>query len=185
MKGINIFNLVDIERECYLKIIEYAKENGIDHIQINGPIHSLQKGNIGGMITYKKYAQFNGEQDLGYVKLNLDVVNECLNISHEYGIKTYIWHHELDLPDGLKEEFPEIVNEYGNIEVSHSIVKDFLENRIKDFFDAYPKMNVVVLTLHETKIPLLKLKNQKLGKVERVKFVTQTLYNACKNTVKN
>lgn len=180
MKGINIFNPVDIEWGYYLKIIEYAKTNGIDHIQINGPIHNLQKGNIGGMITYKKYAQFNGEQDLDYVKLNLEVVNECLNISHEYGIKTYIWHHELDLPDGLKDEFPEIVNEYGDIEVSHPIVKDFLENRIKDFFDAYPKMDGVVLTLHETKVPLLKLKNQKLGKIERVKFVTQTLYDACK-----
>lgn len=71
MKGINIFNSVDIEREYYLKIIEYAKVNGIDHIQINGPIHNLQKGNIGGMIAYKKYAQFNGEQDLDYVNLNL------------------------------------------------------------------------------------------------------------------
>ena len=107
MKGINIFNPVDIERGYYLKIIEYARKNGIDHIQINGPIHNLQKGNIGGMIMYKKYAQFNGEQDLDYVKLNLEVVNECLNISHEYGIKTYVWHHELDLPDGLKEDFPE------------------------------------------------------------------------------
>lgn len=180
MKGINIFNPVDIERGYYLKIIEYAKRNGIDHIQINGPIHNLQKGNIGGMILYKKYAKFNGEQDLDYVNQNLEVVNECLDVSHEYGIKTYIWHHELDLPDALKDEYPEIVNKYGDVEVSHPIVKDFLENRIKDFFEAYPKMDGVVLTLHETKVPLLKLKNQKLGKIERVKFVTQTLYDACK-----
>ena len=180
MKGINIFNPVDIERGYYLKIIEYAKRNGIDHIQINGPIHNLQNGNIGGMILYKKYAKFNGEQDLDYVNQNLEVVNECLDVSHEYGIKTYIWHHELDLPDALKDEYPEIVNKYGDVEVSHPIVKDFLENRIKDFFEAYPKMDGVVLTLHETKVPLLKLKNQKLGKIERVKFVTQTLYDACK-----
>ena len=131
MKGINIFNPVDIERGYYLKIIEYAKRNGIDHIQINGPIHNLQKGNIGGMILYKKYAKFNGEQDLDYVNQNLEVVNECLDVSHEYGIKTYIWHHELDLPDALKDEYPEIVNKYGDVEVSHPIVKDFLENRIK------------------------------------------------------
>lgn len=180
MKGINIFNPIEIERDYYLKIIDYAKENGIDHIQINGPIHNLIKGNIGGMITYKKYAQFNGEQDLDYVKLNLEVVNECLNISNAYGIKTYIWHHELDLPDRLKEEFPEIVNDYGDVEVSHPIVKDFLENRINDFFDSYPLMDGVILTLHETKIPLLKLKNQKLGRVERVKFITKTLYDTCK-----
>lgn len=147
---------------------------------VNLTIHNLKKGNIGGMITYKKYAQFNGEQDLDYVKLNLKVVNECLNISHGYGIKTYVWHHELDLPDGLKDQFPEILNKDGDIEVSHPIVKDFLENRIKDLFESYPKLDGVVLTLHETKVPLLKLKNQKLSKIERVKFVTQTLFDACK-----
>lgn len=180
MKGINIFNPVDIERDYYLKIIDYAKANGINHIQINGPIHNLKKGNIGGMILYKKYAQFNGEQDLDYVNLNLKVLNECLELSHAIGIKTYVWHHELDLPDRLKDEFPEIVNDYGDVEVSHPIVKDFLENRINDFFDSYPLMDGVILTLHETKIPLLKLKNQKLGRVERVKFVTKTLFDACK-----
>ena len=40
-------------------------------------------------------------------------------------------------------------------------------------------MDGLVLTLHETKIPLLKLKNQKLDKIERVKFVTEILYNVC------
>ena len=180
MNGINIFNPVDIEKGYYIKVIEYAKQNGIDHIQLNGPIHNLTRGNIGGITLYKKYAQFNGEKDLDYVKHNLKIVNECLDLSNKYGIKTYIWHHELDLPDRFKEEYPETINKQGDIEVSHPLVKDFLENRIKDFFDAYPKMDGVILTLHETKVPLLKLKNQKLGKVERVKFVTETLFNACR-----
>lgn len=180
MKGINIFNPVDIERDYYLKAIEYAKQNGIDHIQINGPIHDGVKGNIGGITLYKKYSQFNGEKDMDYLNLSMKVMNECLFLSHESGIKTYMWHHELDLPDGFKSAFPEVVNEYGDIEVSHPIVKDFLENRIKDFFSAYPNMDGVVLTLHETKIPLLKLKNQKLNKIERVKYITKTLYDACK-----
>ena len=62
--------------------------------------------------------------------------------------------------------------------------KDFLENKIDDFFYTYPNMSGIVLTLHETRIPLLKLKNQKLDKVERVKYVTEILYNACKKNGK-
>ena len=36
-------------------------------------------------------------------------------------------------------------------------------------------MSGIVLTLHETRIPLLKLKNQKLEKVERVKYIRNQL----------
>lgn len=37
------------------------------------------------------------------------------------------------------------------------LVKDFLENKILDFFEAYPLMDGIILTLHETKILFLKL----------------------------
>ena len=50
-----------------------------------------------------------------------------------------------------------------------------------DFFTAYPKMDGIILTLHETRIPLLKLKNQKLSKIDRVKYVTEILFNTCKS----
>ena len=52
MHGINIFNPIDIDRDCYLKAIDYAVKNGINHIQINGPIHDPLKGNIDGMTFY-------------------------------------------------------------------------------------------------------------------------------------
>lgn len=181
MRGINIFNPVDIDRDYYLKAIDYAIKNGIDHIQINGPIHNPLKGNIDGMTFYQKYSRFNGVKDLDYVNYCLKVVNECLSVSHNAGIHTFMWHHELELPAGFEEAYPETLNSDGDIEVSHPIVKDFLQNKIEDFFRAYPKMDGIVLTLHETRIPILRLKNQKLSKTERVKYVTEILYNACKN----
>lgn len=179
MNGINIFNPVEIEREYYLKVIDYAIKNRVDFFQINGPIHDPVKGNIDGMIFYRKYAQFNKVKDSEYVKRTVAVVNDCMELSCKAGIKTYIWHHELELPTGFEEAYPETLNADGDIEVSHPLVKDFLENKIEDFFYTYPKADGIVLTLHETRIPLLKLKNQKLGKVERVKYITEILYNAC------
>lgn len=89
-----------------------------------------------------------------------------------------MWHHELELPADFSKEYPEVLNDYGDVEVSHPLVKDFLENKIRDFFASYKKMDGIILTLHETRIPLLKLKNQKLGKVERVQYVTKILYDA-------
>ncbi len=185
IKGISFLNPVVVDRDYYMFIVDYAIKNGYDHVQLIGPTHDGVKGNIDGMIYLKKYAQFNDTKDKEYVDYCLSCVNEAINKVAEAGAKSYFWHHELDLPTGFKEAFPETLNDLGDIEVTHPIVKDYLENRIIDFFDAYPNMHGIILTLHETKVPLLKLKNQKLDKVERVKYVTQILYDTCKRLGKD
>lgn len=180
MKGISTLNPVDVEKEYFLYTVDYAISHGFDHYQLIGPIHDGIKGNIDGMIFSKKYSRFNDEKDAEYVNYCLDVVNEGLEKLAAAGIKTYMWHHELELPYGFNKAFPEALNDYGDIEVTHPVVKDYLENKISDFFEEYPKMDGIILTLHETKVPLLKLKNQKLTPTERVKYVTEILYKSCK-----
>ena len=180
IKGISVANPVEVERDYLLYTVDYAAKKGFDHIQIIGPIHDHVKGNIDGMVMYDKYSEFNNEKDAEYVALSIEVVNEACKRADMYNIKTYMWHHELYLPNEFKRNYSEVINDYGDVEVSHPLVKDFLENKIRDFFNTYPMMNGIILTLHETSIPLLKLKKQKLGKIERVKYVTKILYDACK-----
>ena len=180
IKGISTANPVNFEREYLLYTAKYAIEHKQTHYQFIGPIHDPIKGNVDGMTYYRKYARFNDVKDKEYVDYCLKTTNEVLDILSPAGIKSYMWHHELELPVGFEEAYPETLNRDGDIEVSHPIIKDFLENKIEDFFSAYPKMDGIVLTLHETRIPLLKLKNQKLGKVERVKYVTKILFDTCK-----
>ncbi len=177
--GISICNPVDVEEAYVNDMVDYAIEKGYDHIQFIGPIHHPVKGNIDGMTLYKKYAQFNNEKDLGYVELSTRVLNAACEKAYAAGIRTFVWHHELELPSGFKEAFPNTLNRYDDIEVTSWEVQDFLEHKILDFFEQYPKMDGIILTLHETKVPLLKLKDQKLGKVERVKYVTKILYDTC------
>jgi len=181
VKGINILNPVDVDREYYLKAIDYAIENKCNHIQLNGPIHNMVKSNLDGMIFYRKYSQFNEEKDVDYVNYCIEVVNEALEKSHQAGIKTYMWHHELEIPTTFGNIYPEILNEYGDVEVSHPRIKDFLENKIEDFFEAYPLMDGFVLTYYETKVPLLRLKQQKLTTEEIMTYITKILYDACKS----
>ncbi len=180
IRGISVCNPVDVVPEYFLYTIDYAIEKKMSHIQLIGPTHDYIKGNIDGMTPYRKYSQFNDSKNVEYMNMCLDVVNKGCKKAHDAGIKMYLWHHELDLPDNFSKVYPEILNSDKDIEVTHPLVKDFLANRVYDFFAAYPYMDGIILTLHETKVPLLKLKNQKLDKVERVKYVTQTLYEACK-----
>ena len=179
MSGISMCNPVDIDAEYLEYTLDYSIKHGFNHFQIIGPIHNPIKGNIDGMIKLRKYSQFNYEKNQEYVDFNLEVVNRVTKKASENGIRSYMWHHELDLPTDFGKEFPQILNAYGDIEVSHPLVIDFLENKISDFFAEYPYMDGIILTLHETKVPLLKLKDQKLGKVERVKLVTKTIYDTC------
>ena len=179
VKGISVLNPDMLDEKYLMQTVDYAIKYGFTHFQLIGPIHKYGYGNIDGMTNYRKYSQFNYENDSEYVKLNERVVNQALEKLNEAGIKSYQWHHELDLPTDFDKQYPEILNENGDIEVTHPLVKDFLENKIIDFFFTYPKMDGIILTLHETKVPLLKLKNQKLGKVERVKYVTKILYDIC------
>jgi hypothetical protein len=171
---------VDFDKEYLLHTANYAIEHGFTHYQFIGPIHNPVKGNIDGMVFYRKYARFNEVKNAEYVRYAIETANEVCEKLSKAGVKSYMWHHELELPTGFEESYPETLNSDGDIEVSHPIVKDFLENKIEDFFYTYPKMDGIILTLHETRIPLLKLKNQKLGKVERVKYVTQILFDTCK-----
>lgn len=180
IKGISVANPVEVEKEYLLYTVEYAKEKGFNHMQFIGPIHDGVKGNIDGMTPYRKYSQFNDEKCLSYIEQALDAIHAACEKTVKYGIKTYVWHHELELPSGFQKAYPEVTNGCGDIEVTHPRVKDFLEHKIEDFFFAYPDIDGIILTLHETKIPLLKLKDQKLGKIERVKYVTQILYDMCK-----
>ncbi len=180
IRGMSVANPVDIEKEYIDMIVDYAIEHKYDHFQFIGPIHDPVRGNIDGMTLSVKYSEFNYERDMEYVKLNMSVVNTALDKLKAAGIKSYMWHHELDLPTDFSKRYPEILNENGDVEVSHPLVKDYLENRIKDFFESYPKMDGIILTLHETKIPLLKLKDQRLDKIGRVKYVTEILFNSCK-----
>ena len=181
IKGISVCNPVDVEKDYLLYTVDYAGKMGFNHMQVIGPIHDGVKGNIDGMTPYRKYRQFNNTKDVEYMNRTIEAVNEACQKASSYGIRMYQWHHELDLPYGFKEEYPQIVNSFGDVEVTHPLVKDFLENKIIDFFDTYPGMDGIILTLHETKVPLLKLKDQKLGKVERVKYVTKILYDTCRS----
>ena len=181
VRGINILNPVDVDREYYLKAIDFAIENGYNNIQLNGPIHDFKRCNVDGMIFYKKYSEFNYEKDADYVNYCIDVVNEALEKSNKAGIKTYMWHHELDVPSDFMARYPEILNDYGDVEITHPLIKDFLENKLKDFYETYPLMDGLVITFYETKIPLLRLKNQKLGQQERMEYVTNILYETSKS----
>ena len=52
-------NPVDFEEAYLLQCARYAVSQGVTHFQFIGPIHDPVKGNIDGMVFYRKYAQFN------------------------------------------------------------------------------------------------------------------------------
>lgn len=177
--GISVCNPSDLDENYLSFTADYTIKKGLTHYQFIGPIHDVVKGNIDGMTFYKKYSEFNSGKNAEYIKYCEKTVNNICGKFKGTGVKTYVWHHELELPVGFEQRYPAVLNSDGDVEVTHPIIRDFIENKINDFFDTYCEIDGVVLTLHETRVPLLKLKNQKSGKIERVKYITEILYNAC------
>ena len=106
VQGISVLNPVDIDKEYLEFTVDYAIENKFNHFQFIGPIHNNVKGNIDGMTYYKKYSQFNNEKNAEYVDLNLDAVNKALEKLNKAKVKSYMWHHELELPVAFTNAFP-------------------------------------------------------------------------------
>ena len=178
--GYSFCNPDRVDRDYLAFCVKYCINAGINHIQIIGPIHDTRIGNVDGMTLYKKYSRFNEGKDLDYIADTRAAFAEILPEARAHGIKSYVWHHELELSDDFAAAFPETLNETGDYEVSHPLIRDYLENKIYDFYEQYPDVDGIVLTLHETKVPLLKLKNQKLSRGERVRYITDILYQASK-----
>ena len=131
-KGISFLNPVRVEGEYLKKCAEYAIDHDQKHFELIGPTHDPIRGNCDGMMLYRKYAQFNKGKDTEYIKYCEKVVNEALDLISAHGIKSYYWHHELEIPLNFGEVYPEIHNVDGDVEVTHPLIKDFLENKIED-----------------------------------------------------
>lgn len=179
VRGISVSNPVEYRENYLMLAAERAIKCGYNHFQFIGPIHDPVKGNIDGMLLYKKYSRFNANKDETYIDNTRKIINNVSKKLSDAKIRTYVWHHELELPENFGAEYPDALNDYGDIEITHYAVKDFLENKLNDFFTDYPYINGIILTLHETRIPLLKLKNQKLNPNKRVEYVTKILYDTC------
>ena len=74
--GISVLNPVNVEKDYLDFTVDYAIKLGFNHFQLIGPIHNNVRGNVDGMVYYKKYSQFNNEKDSEYVDYNLEVA--CL-----------------------------------------------------------------------------------------------------------
>ena len=101
--GISTCNPVDFDKEYLLHTANYAIEHGFTHYQFIGPIHNPVKGNIDGMVFYRKYARFNEVKNAEYVRYAIETANEVCEKLSKAGVKSYMWHHELELPTGFEE----------------------------------------------------------------------------------
>ena len=93
---------MDFEKEYLMHTERYVIERGFNHYQFIDLIHNPVKGNIGGMIFYWKYAGFKGRKDEKYVRYAIEYARQVCDELNFAGIKSYIWHHELELPVGFE-----------------------------------------------------------------------------------
>lgn len=115
IKGISIINPDDVEREYLMFCVDYAIQNDFNHIQITGPIHDSVKGNIDGMVFYKKYAIFNDEKDEAVIeaeKMLKEIKALEKEIDKDNYQKLYLKFRNLDYVAKLWKELAYILHHY-------------------------------------------------------------------------
>jgi len=175
VRGLGILNPVPIERDYALRYLEYMHKNGLNHLQIHGDIHTLQRANIDAVIRYKKYHKYDSYKDSKYLKYVIPTLQEITRYAKELNINTYLWNHELEIPQQFLHDHKEVLNKYGEVKLEHHLVKDFIINKHIDFFNTYPDISGSVVLLLETSIPVLQLQGQKLKPIERVIYILEIL----------
>ena len=74
-------------------------------------------------------------------------VRELIDLAHSYGIKTYVWTHELD-------KVPEQFYEGGKIAAYGDKFWKWMAERYETLLEALPKVDGIVVTMTETKAPI-------------------------------
>ena len=70
---------------------DYAIANDYNHIQLNGPIHNLQRSNLDGMMFYRKYSQFNDEKDaVNQISIVAASTTDVLKMKVTIGTQEYV-----------------------------------------------------------------------------------------------
>ncbi|MBU0478260.1 hypothetical protein KKC91_06805 [bacterium] len=175
VRGLAILNPVPIEKNYALRYLDYMHENGLNHLQIHGDIHTLRRANIDGVIRYKKYPKYDKYKDSRYLGYVIPALQEITRYGRKLNINTYLWHHELEIPRKFLHDHKELLNKHGEVRLEHPLVSDFIINKHTDFFNTYPDISGTVITFLETSIPVLSLKYQELKPVERVIHILKIL----------
>lgn len=138
------------ERFAFIKseVIRRAPDYGINSIEING--RPGDGWDIDWIISFEKYPELAGLYPAGERKRRLELVEDLAQFAKQNLLDFVVWSHELHLPPGFPELYPQIAGTDYPVCLSNEFLKQFIRDKYIEFFGACPSVDGVVLSVNES-----------------------------------
>ncbi len=168
------------DEDYIARAIDRAAAEGASGIELSG-------GGVDRFVTYRDFPALSPVVDEQKRQAACAMLDRLSSRAASAGLTMGIWHHEIGAPghsrsaDALLELLPELRASDGLIDLEHPTLYRLISGRIGEFLDRFPHVGEIVLTLTETRYPVMHRPFSTLPASERIRRVLQAAADATKS----
>ena len=138
------------QRFAYIKsdILPRAAEYGMNSIELNG--RPGDGWDIAWVIGFEKYPKLAPLFAKGERRERMALVEDLARAAHDNLLDFLVWNHELYLPPGFVELYPEVRGVDYPVCLSSEFLKAFIREKYVEFFEGVPSADGVVMSVNES-----------------------------------
>jgi hypothetical protein len=138
------------ERFSYIKsdVIRRAADYGMNAIEING--RPDDGWDVDWVISFEKYPELAAQFPPGERKQRLTLLEDLASDAHRGLLDVLVWSHELHLPAGFVEIYPQVAGTSYPVCLSNDFLRSFIGNKYTELFTACPSVDGVVMSVNES-----------------------------------
>lgn len=138
------------QRFAYIKseVLPRAADYGMNSVELNG--RPGDGWDIDWMIGFEEYPELASLFAPGVRRERLALVEDLARAAHDNLLEIFVWNHELHLPPGFVDLYPQVKGTDYPVCLSHEFLKKFLRNKYIEFFTAAPSIDGVVISVNES-----------------------------------
>ena len=138
------------QRFEYIKseVLPRAADYGMNSVELNG--RPGDGWDIDWMIGFEEYPELASLFASGVRRERLALVEDLASAAHDNLLEIFVWNHELHLPPGFIDLYPQVKGTDYPVCLSDPFLKEFLRNKYIEFFTAAPSIDGVVISVNES-----------------------------------
>jgi len=138
------------QRLAYIKaeILPKAAEYGMNSVELNG--RPGDGWDIDWMIGFEAYPELARLFAPGVRRERLRLVEDLARAAHDNLLEILVWNHELHLPPGFADLYPQVRGVDYPVCLSSEFLKQFLRAKYTEFFSAVPSVDGVIISVNES-----------------------------------
>lgn len=138
------------QRFAYIKseVLPRATDYGMNSIELNG--RPGDGWDIDWIISFEGYPELAHLFAPGVRRERLALVEDLARSAHDNLLEILVWNHELHLPPGFVDLYPQVRGIDYPVCLSSEFLKQFLRSKYIEFFRAAPSVDGVIISVNES-----------------------------------